>query len=319
MQLGKVRPVILERYVFPFLGSSSQDIIIGPAVGEDAAVIANGAHFLVISSDPITGVAESIGRYAVDINANDVATMGAEPRFMTLTVILPPYTNEDDLRGITSEAHAEASRLGISIVGGHTEVTDLIEKPILVGSMVGFTKRLLSHEQIQAGDRIILTKGAGIEGTSILARTYAGELKRRGVDEQILEEARCFSKQLAVVKEALLARDLCRYMHDPTEGGILGGLHELCGRAGVGFAVDKEKILVLPTTQIICAALSVDPLKLIGSGALLIVVSSDRADQLLAKLEGEGIEARCIGNITEGGRNLPPVEQDELWRLAERG
>jgi len=315
MRLGKVSFRVLERAVFPFLGRYPPEVKIGPAIGEDAAVISLGEGYLVISSDPITGVAEGMGHYLVAVNANDVATMGAEPRYLTLTILLPPGSAEEVLQRIMAEVDREARRLGIAIVGGHTEVAPRVTEPVLIGTMVGFAERLLLPEELRPGDVVILTKGAGIEGTAILAWRYVEELRARGLAETTIRRAQAFGERLAVVQEALLARDLCKYMHDPTEGGVLGGLHELGARAGLGLKINLGRVPVLPETRAVCQALRVDPLRLIGSGALLVVAAPDKARGILTRLEEAGIGASLIGELTAEEGNLPPAGQDELWRL----
>ncbi len=317
MRLGKVSAEVLKGSVFPFSGCPVPELMIGPAVGADAAAISVGGRFLVVSSDPITGVREGLGpgRYLVIINANDVATMGAEPRYLTLTVLLPQSAAEKRLQQLMAEVDREARRLGVAIVGGHTEVAPQVTEPVLTGTMVGFAERLLLPEELRPGDLIMLTKGAGIEGTAILAGTYAEELRGKGMRGEAIGRALSFAEWLPVVREALLAKDLCKYMHDPTEGGVLGGLHELGERAGLGLRIDLDKIPVLPETRAICRALGADPLKLIGSGALLIVAAPDKAGEISARLKDAGIEATLIGELTSGEGNLPPGEGDELWRL----
>ncbi|MFQ5795592.1 MAG: AIR synthase family protein [Candidatus Bipolaricaulia bacterium] len=315
MRIGKVDPEILTGYVFPYLGAQDPDLLIGPVLGEDAAVVRDGDRYLVVACDPITGTEVGIGRYVVDINANDVATMGAEPRYMTITLILPPDRQVYDLERITREIDDAAKRLGIAIIGGHTEVTDRVDKPILVGCALGFTPKPLAGEDVNEGDVILLTKGAGIEGTSILAQLYADELRRVGVTEGTITVAREFSKRLSVVPEALIAREFCSFMHDPTEGGVLGGLIEISKRTGKGFSIEQG-IQVDPVTEQICEVLSVDPIKLIGSGALLIVTPADHAETLLNRLHQTDIPAEAIGVIT-GEPSEQEIPQDELWRLIE--
>lgn len=304
--------------IFPHLGSSNSKVKIGPSIGEDGAVILNEGKYLVISTDPITGAEESIGSYVVHINANDIASKGAKPTYMTLNIMLPENASPKLLGNITRQAGREAENLGITIVGGHTEVTDLIDKPLLVGCMVGFTSRLLKAENIREGCKIILTKGAGIEGASILSQRYVHILESKGLGKQVIDQAQKLGDKISVLKEAMLISDQCVFLHDPTEGGILGGLHEICDRAKKGFWVAKEEIIIPPEVEAVCSILEVEPLKLIGSGALLIIAKPGKSDKILGKLEKNGIEASFIGEITSSDRNLPRVEQDELWRIRQK-
>ncbi len=320
MHTGKVPAKVLKGSIFPYLGSSNPKVKIGPSIGEDGAVILNEGKYLVISTDPITGTEESIGSYAVHVNANDIASKGAKPAYMTLTIMLPVNTSQKVLKKITREAGKEAEKLGITIVGGHTEVTDMIDKPLLVGCMIGFTSKLLKAENIQEGCKIILTKGAGIEGTSILSQRYVHILESKGLKKRVINQAQKLRGKISVLKEAMLVQDRCVFLHDPTEGGILGGLHEICDRAKKGFRVAKEKIIIPPEVEVVCSILAINPLKLIGSGALLVIAKPENSDKILTKLDENGVDASLIGEITSSitDRNLDRVEQDELWRIRQK-
>ena len=204
-KVGKVPPSTLLRAVYPFLGRKSGSLLIGPGIGRDAAAIRYGNKVLVFSTDPITGTATHIGRHSVHINANDIATVGARPIWYLCTILLPPDADEISLRQIMVDVDNAAKGLGIAVVGGHTEVTPGLTRPIISGFMIGETTKqgLLSSEGGREGDKVLLTKTAGLEGTAILATDYGNKLK--DLEPKTLDRARKFSEQISVVKEALTA------------------------------------------------------------------------------------------------------------------
>lgn len=315
MELGKLSPKVMEKVVFPYLGASNPRVELGPAIGEDAAVInIEGERYLVVSSDPIVGADEEAGFYLVHINANDVASKGGDPSFFITTIIIPESWNEENLESLMKEIDRECKKIGIALIGGHTEVSKKFKYPILSGTMFGFAPKLMKAENIKPGDKIILTKGAGIEGTSILARVYRRELSKI-LSEIELKEAFDLKESISVVKEAKILRRWAIFMHDPTEGGILGGLSELKLRSNLDIILNLEDIPIPTIVQKICNYFNIDPLKLIGSGALLAVVPESDAEDALAALSSHGIKASLIGSFTDKDGNLPYSEGDELWKL----
>lgn len=314
MMRGKLEAEKLKKLVLPYVGARNDNILIPPRIGEDAAVIDLGFTKLVAASDPITGAVDNIGMYAVNINANDVACTGAAPEYFLSVILLPEKVTDNDIRTIASDISKEAEKLNISIVGGHTESL-LIEDPIVVGTMIGFAETVITSSGACMGDDIILTKGAAIEGTSILATDFYDLLQKK-VDKKTLKRAQSFLKEISIVKEALIAREYATAMHDPTEGGITGALHELAEASNCGFHVNTEKIPIAAETEIICSALTVNPLNLISSGSLLITVHKNHSTFLVETLRKSGIVAEIIGEITQE-RNLEPVAQDELWRILD--
>ncbi|MEM2144986.1 MAG: AIR synthase family protein, partial [Candidatus Jordarchaeaceae archaeon] len=266
---GKVSNDLLKRIVFPYGGVNCGRVICGPAVGQDAAVIDYGEKLLVIGSDPITGTRSKLGWYAVHINANDVAVRGATPQFFTSTILLPNGASTDFLEEICKSVDEAAREIGVCVVGGHTEVVPYLENPLLCGTMFGETTKdkLVLTSGAHAGDFIILTKHVGLEGAAILATDRFEDL-RKFLDDEILLRAQSFFASLSVVKEALTVNEtgVVTSMHDPTEGGLLGGLVELAEASNVGFRLEEELIPVAEETLEICSTLGVDPLCLISSG-----------------------------------------------------
>ena len=314
MMRGKLEAEKLKTLVLPYLGASNDNILVPPSIGEDAAVIDLGKTKLVAASDPITGALDNIGMYAVNVNANDIACTGAPPEYFLSVLLLPEKCTDDHIRKIASDISKEAQKLHISIIGGHTEALP-IEDPIIVGTMIGFTDKIISTSGAHMGDDILLTKGAAIEGTSILATDFY-DLLKNSIDGKTLKKAQKYLEKISIVKEALIAREYATAMHDPTEGGITGALHELADASHCGFFVDVKKIPISRETEKICSLLSVNPLNLISSGSLLITAPKKTSSTLQEALRKSGIVTEIIGEITEG-RNLEPVKQDELWRILD--
>ena len=324
---GKIPPDVLSDIVFKYLGVENPRILVGPTIGEDAAVIQMDDRVVVAATDPITGAVENIGWFAVHINANDIAIMGAKPLFYLVSILLPDFADEDMIRTIMADTDRAAKYLGISILGGHTEVTPDINRPILAGFMIGETSidKYVTSKGAHPGDKIILTKGAGIEGTSILA-TDRAEILRKFLSEETISNAQSLIEKISVVKDCLIAIDSggVSAMHDPTEGGVAGGIHELADASNVGFIIDETKIPILEETELICKIFKIDPLRLIGSGSVLMTVdTAENAEKIVENLNKENIEAAIIGEIVEEGRKIKNKEgiiktfkrllQDDLW------
>jgi hydrogenase maturation factor len=304
---------------------------VGPQVGEDAAVLDLGDRYLVATTDPITFVTEELGWYVLVVNANDLAVRGAAPRWFLATCLLPEgRTTEGWVRALFAQLGDACAALGVALVGGHTEVTAGLDRPLIVGTMLGEVakERLVTTSGARPGDVLVLTKGVPVEGTSIIARLRGAELRARGYDEQWLHRARATLARLSVVPEALLAAGLVpvHAMHDPTEGGIATALWELAQAAGVGLVVEAERIPLVPEGAILCREFGLDPLGTIASGALLLSLAPTDAGVLLHALAREGIDAAFIGRVvpreagvvlTRGGEPgpLPRFDQDELTRL----
>jgi hydrogenase maturation factor len=327
---GKIPPETLLRTVYTNLGKKDKRVLVGPGIGRDSAAVKQNGTILVFTADPITGTPSHIGQHSVEINANDIATTGARPKWYLCTILLPVGTREDSLREITREIHETAKRLGITVVGGHTEATPGLDRPIISGFMVGETRgSVLSAENGRPGDRIFLTKTVGLEGTAILARDRAPLLRKKGVPEGLLKLARSYQEQISVVEEALLTAKLkgVHALHDPTEGGVLNGLWEMAEASGLGVEVWAEKIPVAPATNVICLTLGLDPLKLMSSGTLLLAVEPSSRKAVQKALQNTHTRLTEIGGLTTRAKGrvlvrrgkrlaLKSVSQDELYTLA---
>jgi hydrogenase maturation factor len=292
-----------------------------------------GDRYLVAKTDPITFATDRIGWYAVCINANDLATMGATPRWFLATVLLPEGKADGAMaEGIFQEIYQACRDFGISLVGGHTEITYGLNRPLVVGQMLGEVDkdRLVTTGGAQVGDAIFLTKGIAIEATAILAREKEAYLRERGYSEAFIQRAKgyLFDPGISVLKEALLANSLLSIhaMHDPTEGGLAMGLWELGQAAKVGLLIEGDKIPVLPECRTLCAEFGLDPLGAIASGSLIITLSPQEGRKLKGTLEGEGMSCFQIGEIRppefglkvrRGGQiaDLPTFSEDEIAKV----
>jgi hydrogenase maturation factor len=298
---GKLPPALLERCL-RWRGAPDRRVLVGPRCGEDAAVVALGRQRLVLKSDPVTFTARRVGWYAVHVNANDVATMGARPCWFQPTVLLPPGTAAATVRAIFRDIHQTCRGLGIAVTGGHTEVTDAVTRAVVAGDMQGLIegRRLITSAGARPGNVILLTKAAGLEGTAILAEERA---LRAHVPARLLRAARrlCHRPGISVVADArIAARHGATAMHDPTEGGVRAALHEIAHAAGVGIVVDLDQVPVLPETEAVCRHFRIDPVGLLGSGALLVTAPPTRAHSLLAAWRQAGIVGRAIGTVARG-------------------
>ena len=297
---GKIPIDILKEVVFKNLGARHEEVVLGPSAGIDGAVIDVGDKSLIVSMDPITGAIEQIGWLAVNVNANDVATFGVEPAYLLSCILLPEDADRRVVEIISFQLDKAAKDLGIAIIGGHCEVTPGITNPIVVGCTMGITERgnYVTAGGAKAGDKIILTKSAGIEGTAILASDREQQLKKV-MRPRMLQNAKNFYNQISVVKDAITAYRTggVHAMHDPTEGGVAGGIHELADASKLGFKIFEERIPVARETLEICCFFKIDPLYLIASGSILIAAEHDSADIVLRNLEESGTTANVIGEF----------------------
>jgi len=301
---GKLPPELLASLLASI--ESDPSVVVGPGIGRDAAVVRFADRLLVLKTDPITLARDEIGWYAAHVNANDIACMGATPRWMLVTTLLPEHDTTSALvERIFAGLREGCDAVGVRLVGGHTEITAGLDRPIMVGLMAGEAEleQLVDPSSAGAGDTIILARGIAIEGTAILAREMAETLAGQ-VDQAIIENASrlLHDPGLSVVPAARILRDALgpqlHALHDPTEGGLATGLRELGAATGLGLAVDGDAIPIYPETQALCDALGIDPLGLIASGALLAVVAPEGVSTALAALHEAGIPAAAIGRLT---------------------
>ena len=327
MDSGKLPAAILAR----LLSESRTDasVLIGPALGEDAAAVRFGGRILIAAADPVTFTTDRIGHYAVNVNANDIAVMGGTPRWFLATVLLPRGSTEADAESVFREVERACGEAGVVLVGGHTEITDAVTRTVVSGCMLGVATlgSLVCSGGARPGDVVILVGGYAIEGVSILARKAADDLRARGVSEKTISTAAAYidCPGISVVEYARVATGVggVTAMHDPTEGGIATALREMAAASGHGIIVERSIVAqeLAPCTEI-CAALGLDALGLIASGCLLLSVMPDKREALLEAYGGRGIRAAVVGRIGgdaegvrfEDGADLPSFDRDEIAR-----
>jgi len=326
MNLGKIPETVLKRSVLNQIKHRRDEVLVGPAIGEDCSVLEVAEdEVIVISSDPITGAVQDIGTLAVHITANDIASNGAEVIGIMLTILLPEGSVEAELRAMMQDIEAVCKKLNIEVIGGHTEITKAVQQPIVTVTGIGKMKRseMIKTAGAKPGQEIVMTKWAGLEGTAIIANAKEEELRAR-YSASFLDGAKKMIDYISVVPEAMVARAIgVTSMHDVTEGGIFGALWEIGAASKVGLEVDLKKILLKQETVEICEFYDLNPYLLISSGCMLII--TDKANQLVEGLKAEGITAAVIGRITEGNdrviineeerRYLEPPKSDELYKV----
>jgi hydrogenase expression/formation protein HypE len=330
---GKIPKDILEEVVFKNLGIKRKEVILGPSAGIDGAVIELGNKSLITAMDPITGAIERIGWLAVNVNANDVATFGVEPMFFLSCILLPEKADRKIVETICTQMDIAAKELGIAIIGGHCEITPKLPNPIVIGCTISVTEKgnYVTAGGANPGDKLLLTKSAGIEGTAILAADREKQLKKK-LAPTLLENAKNFYRQISVVKDAITAFKTggVTAMHDPTEGGIFGGIYEMADASKAGVKIFENEIRIAEETAEICKFFKIDPLQLIGSGALLIAVKPNFVEKTLEGLKKQRIEASEIGEFLKspstrllvredgGETGLIRPEYDHLWQALQK-
>jgi len=318
LQSGKL-PHALLRKMIRYRGKPDRQVILGPKIGEDAAAIDLGDMCLILKTDPITYAIEDIGWYAVHINANDVATMGALPRWFQSVLLLPKNMSERDVEGIFKQIDFACKELGVAVTGGHTEVTPWIDRPVIVGDMHALCRKekLIFTSGAKVGDCVILTKGAGIEGTAVIAREIRGRLLKKFSKSFVKRAERyLYDPGISIVPEAMIGAEIgATSMHDPTEGGVAVGLYEIASASGKGVSVDRGLVHVRDETDRICDFLGLDPMGLLSSGALLLTIPKRKADAFLDRAADAGIEACAIGTVTSRSNGLCVIEDGKKHKL----
>ncbi len=325
MKPGKIPESMLKRCVLSKVNNVREEVVLGAKVGEDcAAVKVADDEVMVMSTDPITGTAKDVGKLGVYITANDIACSGAEIFGVMVTIMLPDKTLEDELMTITSDINEACKKLNIQVIGGHTEVTRVVNSPVVSVTGVGKVKKdkLLKAGAIKPGMDIVMTKAIALEGTSIIAKECGDELITH-FPVDMIDKAVSFDEEILIVPEAMLIRDMAVSLHDVTEGGIFGALWELAESSGVGLDIDVKKINVRQESIEICEYYHINPYKLISSGSLLI--AGDDGEAIVRRLNDNGIEACVIGKATDSNdrrlingediRFLETPGKDELYQV----
>jgi hydrogenase expression/formation protein HypE len=312
LPVGKLRSATLQA-LFDRHPVKDPRVVVGPRVGEDAAVIDIGDRYLVATSDPITFATDDVAWYALQVNANDIAVRGARPRWFLATVLLPEAkTSDEDVAALFARLHEACEETDVALVGGHTEITYGIDRPIVAGTMLGEVAKdkLVTTGGAKIGDAVVMTKGIPLEGAAIIAREKEAELRARGVSPAIIRKAKGFLRApgLSVLPEAEIACELAS----------VHAMHEL--------RIDRDRIMTLPEGRILCDAFGLDPLGTIASGALLMTLAPGEAGIVIHALARESIDCHFIGQVVpreqgvtlvDGARQepLPIFPQDEITRL----
>jgi hydrogenase expression/formation protein HypE len=338
LALGKLSPELMSKYVFGMTGAKSSQVILEPSLGLDFGVVrldsggrpAKGRsaprRYLIVSSDPITGVSERAGWYAVNVSANDIATSGNRPQFMQSVVLLPAHASEKEVRLLIADMHETAGDLGIAIVGGHTEVSPGLDRPLVVTTAFALADSFVTTAGAKNGDILMMTKTAGVEGTAIIG---TDPRFGKGLKREVVAAARGYFEKLSVVEEAVAAFGTGKVhaMHDCTEGGVLGAVYEMSYASNLGFELQEERIPLARETTYVCSRLGLDPLRLISSGTLLLAVKKGAEDEVSEAVRSAGSRVTAVGRFRRGERVLvradgkreiigsPPT--DELWKLVD--
>lgn len=329
MKVGKVPENVLKRSVFKQLHTTRKEVLLGAGVGEDCAAMKLAEdEVFVISTDPITGAAKDIGALAVQITVNDLASAGAEPIGIMLTVLLPENAEEKDLKTVMAQVEEACEKNRIQVMGGHTEVTKVVNQIVISVTGVGKAKegRVISTAGVKPGMDIIVTKWIGIEGTAILAKEKEAVLRER-YSQPFIDKAKELDRYISVLSEATTAvKSGVAAMHDVTEGGIFGALWEIAEASGVGLEIDLKKIPLKQETVEICEFFGINPYELISSGSMLM--AAEDGNGLVMELEKAGIPAVVIGKATDSNdrvllneeerRFLEPPKTDELYKALSK-
>ena len=308
LKIGKLKHDFLAKMLSDFvtdLDIKDKRVIVGSKIGEDAAVIDMGEKYLIAKTDPITFATDEIGYYAVNVNVNDVVCMGGTPKWFQSTILLPEKnTTEDLIEKIFKNIHNACKSMNITVIGGHTEVTPGIDRPIVIGSLLGEVEKdkLVITSGAKPGDALILTKGIFIEGTSIIGREKEEELKAKELSKEFIETCKnyLYEPGISVFNEARLANKHIKInsMHDPTEGGLFTGVAEMAIASNTGILIEREKIHILPEPLILSKLYNLNPFNTISSGSLLIAIEQDKSYELINLLNTNSIMSEKIGNIT---------------------
>ena len=322
MKIGKLPNDLLKELVFNSITNTREDVLLRAGIGEDCAVIDFDKYGCVVSTDPITGASNNIGKLAIHISCNDVASNGAEPVGVLMTILAPPNTTEKQIQKIMKDSSEVADKLNVEIIGGHTEITDVVNKIVVSTTVIGkqLKDSILKPLEVKEGYKVILTKSIAIEGTSIIANDLEEKLSGN-IDENIIIEGKKLIEKISVVREGIISgKHKVEYMHDITEGGLYGAIYESSKAINKGIKIYKDKIKIQKSTRKICSLLNINPYRLIASGSLVIITEENKANNLIKELRENKIEANIIGEVTSRGiyaddEEIDPPESDELYKV----
>lgn len=317
MKIGKLKTDLLEKYIFNNLNSNRDEVRVRSGIGLDCAVLDFGGDLIVTSTDPITGASKNIGSLAINVSVNDVSCQCADPVGVLMTVLIPPSATIDELKEIIEDANATAKKLNVDIIGGHTEVTEAVNKILISTTVLGRVNREVMPDikKVKVGDVVAVSKNVAIEGTSIIAN------ERDDIEEVLNEEeikfAKSLSENISVLKESKLAlKHGVKHMHDITEGGLYGALWETGAAISYGIRANYDDIPILDITKKIAEFYSIDPMKLISSGSMLMIFDKDEFEDFKSDAEKSGIKVTKIGELTKE-KVIEVFTNDDVIRLSD--
>ena len=322
LETGKLDSELLKKIVFEKITYRNDQVKIRPGIGEDCAVMDFGEYDCIMSTDPISSAVSDIGKLAIHITCNDIASNGVQPLGIMLACMLPEGTTDKDIEHIMGQAAETAAALQVEIVGGHTEITPAVKQPVIVSTAIGKCPAGGSQTggNMAPGDYIMVTKSVGLEGTGIIACDYENRLKEAGFGEDEIEGAKALLNSVSVVAEGVAAGRVGTHgMHDITEGGILGAVWEMCQISHVGAEVWEDSIPILPETEKICAHFDINPLRLISSGSMVIIVPKEKKEEMEKALEEAGVPASVIGIIREEKEDICLISRTETCGVEGKG
>ncbi len=313
---GKPPRHVLENIIFKYKGAPDPDVVQGPGIGEDAGIVRAGDGFIVAHSDPITAAEKYIGWLAVHVASNDVAVRGVQPRWLLLTILMPPGSSTALLEEIARDADAAARSINATIIGGHTEITPGIPRPIVITTAIGFTRgRVIRTCDAQPGDKVFVIGRVGGEGASVIASDFRDLLVKKGLSIDLINKASEFIKDISVVDKAMVIKEYVSAMHDPTEGGILEALYEVAVASNNTIYIDLDKVKLDPIVEEITEALNIDPYKLLSSGSLLATVPNSYVNDVINILETQGYYYSQCGEVRKGEPKLIIKRGDKVELL----
>lgn len=319
LEIGKLKTELLEKYIFNKLSSNREEVIVKSGTGLDCAVMDFAEDLIVASTDPITGASKNIGSLAINVSVNDVSCQCADPVGLLMTVLIPPSASLEELKEIIEDANNTAKKLNVDIIGGHTEITDAVNKILISTTVLGRVnkKNMPDIKSIKAGDVIAVSKYVGIEGTSIISNEK-DEVKEI-LSQKELEFAKSLSQDISVLKESRLASKYgVKHMHDITEGGLYGALWETGVALGHGLTAYYDDIPLLDETNKIAEFYGIDPMRLISSGSMLMIFDKDKYKDFKNEAEKNGIKISEIGEVTEE-KSTQVIANDQILILSEPG
>lgn len=316
MYLGKLTTQDLDELVLSKIKNHRKTTLMGPGVGLDVAYLDFDGQLMSVASDPITGAGKNIGSLAILIACNDISAGGGEPLAVMITMLLPPEIKREEIAQIMEEAQATATELDVDILGGHTEITSAVNRVVLSLTAIGRVKEPLRG--IQPGDSLVMTKSLGLEGVSIIVAEK--EEIRAHLSEEDIEDAKVMGTLLSIAEEAKIGlKHDVNFMHDITEGGLVGALSEMGHECGLGFVIEAEKVNIHEVTKKVADYYELDPYQLISSGSLLLTLPEEGVEDLIKDLEEAGIEAAHVGRFTEDGRKILRTSKSDIDVIPQAG